>query len=574
MARYSGYEVDYEGDAFFYTFASAPDAVAAVSEAMAGLEAGPISIRVGIHTGIPALDPPKYVGLDVHFGSAGDELGATAARSSARPRLPTLVDVSSSPSSASTGSRTSQRRSPSSSSARAPSLRSRRSRTRTCPARRAPSSGERQSSRRLSRRIEQGARLVTLTGPGGTGKTRLALEAASTLVPEYKAGVFWVGLASLRDPALVTETIAQTLGAKDDLASHIARARAPASARQPGAGDRGRTRALGPPAGLSQPHPPRHLARAPARRRERSSTPCPRSPSPRPSPSSASAPASSPPRRSPSCAPASTISRSPSSSPPRARRCSRRPRSSSASRSGSTCSRAAATPIPASRPCARPSSGATTSSTGRAAALRAPLRLRRRLHTRSRRGGRRRRPRHPAVARREEPPALHQRRATGCSRRSGSTRPSDSTTSWPDPGAPRSVTPSSYLSLAERAERERSEAASAEPLQRLADEHDNVRLALSCFVGRRRVRLCTAARVRARRLLGRARRALGSAGARRRCSRDAGRPVPCVASEGARDRDRTSQEIRVTSRVPGVLRGESCIVPRAGRSARRRACAP
>ena len=65
------------------------------------------------------------------------------------------------------------------------------------------------------------ARLVTLTGPGGSGKTRLALEAAATLVPSYKAGVFWVGLASLRDPALVSETIAQTLGAKNGLAEHI-----------------------------------------------------------------------------------------------------------------------------------------------------------------------------------------------------------------------------------------------------------------------------------------------------------------------------------------------------------------
>ena len=65
------------------------------------------------------------------------------------------------------------------------------------------------------------ARLVTLTGPGGSGKTRLALEAAATLVPSYKAGVFWIGLASLRDPALVSETIAQTLGAKDGLAEHI-----------------------------------------------------------------------------------------------------------------------------------------------------------------------------------------------------------------------------------------------------------------------------------------------------------------------------------------------------------------
>ena len=39
--------------------------------------------------------------------------------------------------------------------------------------------------------VEGGARLLTLTGPGGSGKTRLALEAATTLVPSYKAGVFW-----------------------------------------------------------------------------------------------------------------------------------------------------------------------------------------------------------------------------------------------------------------------------------------------------------------------------------------------------------------------------------------------
>ena len=57
--------------------------------------------------------------------------------------------------------------------------------------------------------------------PAAPGKTRLALEAAAELVPSYKAGVFWVGLASLREPSLVTETIAQTLGARDGLAEHI-----------------------------------------------------------------------------------------------------------------------------------------------------------------------------------------------------------------------------------------------------------------------------------------------------------------------------------------------------------------
>ena len=69
--------------------------------------------------------------------------------------------------------------------------------------------------------FERGTRLLTLTGPGGSGKTRLAIEAATTLVPVYKAGVFWVGLAAFREPSLVTDTIAQTLGARDGLAAHI-----------------------------------------------------------------------------------------------------------------------------------------------------------------------------------------------------------------------------------------------------------------------------------------------------------------------------------------------------------------
>ena len=58
-ARHDGYEVDAEGDAFFYAFASARAAVGAVSEAMTGLDGGPIRIRVGIHTGQPALHPPN-----------------------------------------------------------------------------------------------------------------------------------------------------------------------------------------------------------------------------------------------------------------------------------------------------------------------------------------------------------------------------------------------------------------------------------------------------------------------------------------------------------------------------------
>ena len=168
-------------------------------------------------------------------------------------------------------------------------------------------------------RIERGARLLTLTGPGGTGKTRLALEVAGSLVPEYKAGVFWVGLAPLRDPALVTETIAQVLGAKDGLAEHV--------------GERellllldNLEQVIEAAPGLAE-----LLERCPnlvllctspelLRVRARSTTRSHRSRRPRPSLSSATARSSSRATRSPSCAPASTTSRSRSSSPQHARR--------------------------------------------------------------------------------------------------------------------------------------------------------------------------------------------------------------------------------------------------------------
>jgi predicted ATPase len=68
---------------------------------------------------------------------------------------------------------------------------------------------------------EDGARLVTLTGPGGSGKTRLSIEAAAELVGDHKAGTFWVELAPLRDPSLVLAEIGKTIGASDGLAAHV-----------------------------------------------------------------------------------------------------------------------------------------------------------------------------------------------------------------------------------------------------------------------------------------------------------------------------------------------------------------
>ena len=59
------------------------------------------------------------------------------------------------------------------------------------------------------------SRLITLTGPGGAGKTRLALATARTAGETFPAGVYWVPLAQIEDPAVVGQTIATTLGVPD-----------------------------------------------------------------------------------------------------------------------------------------------------------------------------------------------------------------------------------------------------------------------------------------------------------------------------------------------------------------------
>ncbi|HUF01781.1 MAG TPA: tetratricopeptide repeat protein [Gaiellaceae bacterium] len=222
-----GVEVDTQGDAFFFAFPTAPGALAAAAAFTEALSSGPIQVRVGLHTGTPLLTAEGYVGDDVHFAArvaasahGGQVVLSQATARAVRPSgsepqaLPLLdlgehrlKDVSQAVSIFQLGE------------GAFPPLKTISNTNLPRPA--SSFVGRETELAEVLSRIEGGARLLTLTGPGGSGKTRLALEAAASLVSEYKAGVFWVGLASLRDPALVAETVAQTLGAKDGLAEHI-----------------------------------------------------------------------------------------------------------------------------------------------------------------------------------------------------------------------------------------------------------------------------------------------------------------------------------------------------------------
>ena len=189
-----------------------------------GLEAGPIRVRVGIHTGEPLLDPPKYVGHGRAQGGADHGGRRTAgrccsrrARSRCSAGASTLRDLGEHRLKDFDGAGAR-----SSSSARSASRRSRRSRTRTCRVRRRSFVGREREVAEIVALLQDGARLVTLTGPGGIGQdaARDRGGGGARAASSRPASSGSVSLP-LRDPALVLETIAQTLGAKDGLAEHI-----------------------------------------------------------------------------------------------------------------------------------------------------------------------------------------------------------------------------------------------------------------------------------------------------------------------------------------------------------------
>jgi predicted ATPase len=221
FVQHGGVEVDTQGDAFFVAFADARGALAAAEASQRALEAGPIRIRIGLHSGSAHVTDEGYVGSDVHLGArvaAAAHGGQVVVSQTTRALLDdrfALVDLGE--------HRLKDIREPipifQLGDDTFPPLKTISNTNLPRPA--SSFVGRERELREVVALIQGGGRLVTLTGPGGSGKTRLAIEAAASLVSEYRAGVFWIGLAALRDSVLVVETVAQTLGAKDGLAEHI-----------------------------------------------------------------------------------------------------------------------------------------------------------------------------------------------------------------------------------------------------------------------------------------------------------------------------------------------------------------
>jgi predicted ATPase len=217
--RHGGVEVDTQGDAFFVAFAAASEALAAATDAQSALRSGPIKVRIGIHTGEPELADDGYVGLDVHraarIAGAGHG-GQIVASQSTRELVGTdglldlgehrLKDVGS-------------LRLYQVGTERFPPLRSLSQSNLPIP----PTEllGRRDEVDELVELLRGEARLVTLVGTGGIGKTRLAVEAAAELVADFEDGVWFVDLSAVRDPQLVAPAIAAALGTPAELADHV-----------------------------------------------------------------------------------------------------------------------------------------------------------------------------------------------------------------------------------------------------------------------------------------------------------------------------------------------------------------
>jgi predicted ATPase/class 3 adenylate cyclase len=227
-----GHEMGTEGDSFFVVFSAAADAVAcclAAQRALAG-HAWPagvaVRVRMGVHSGEPVRHQDSYVGMDVHRAAriaaaahGGQVVLSDATRLLVASRLPAGVSVRDlgwhrlkdlpAP------ERIFQLAAPGLAE-QFPPLKSLGAAT-SLPVPPTALVGREEDIERLRAVLAgPGTRLVTLTGTGGIGKTRLAVQAAAGLPDEFPDGLWWVGLAPVSRGEQVLSVLAQVLGVREE----------------------------------------------------------------------------------------------------------------------------------------------------------------------------------------------------------------------------------------------------------------------------------------------------------------------------------------------------------------------
>src|SRR5262245_13674958 len=222
FGRYRGAEVGVEGDGFFVAFDDPGCAVAgavAAQHSLATLEG--VRIRIGMHTGEPRLTELGYVGEDVHraarIADAGHG-GQVLLSEATRDLVPdaTVRDLGEHRLKDLTQPQRLYQLEAEGPEQSFPPRRTLENRPTNLPVQATPLIGRGRELAAVVALVKRPAvRLVTLHGPGGCGKTRLALQAAAELVDDFPDGVYLVGLESVEDPGLVVPTIAQTLGVNE-----------------------------------------------------------------------------------------------------------------------------------------------------------------------------------------------------------------------------------------------------------------------------------------------------------------------------------------------------------------------
>jgi predicted ATPase/class 3 adenylate cyclase/Tfp pilus assembly protein PilF len=227
-----GYVFKTVGDAFCATFATAPDALGAALEAQRGLvsseweQTGPLTVRMALHTGVVEERNGDYFGPPVNrvarllsAAHGGQVLISAATHEMVRDRLPAgaiLRDLG-------------ERRlkdlfrpervfqlAASGLPSAFPPLRTLDAYRNNLPLQPTPLIGREKEVAQVRDLLRgEETRLLTLTGPGGTGKTRVALQAAADLLEEFPDGAFFVSLAALGDPDRFISAVAETLGVKE-----------------------------------------------------------------------------------------------------------------------------------------------------------------------------------------------------------------------------------------------------------------------------------------------------------------------------------------------------------------------